>query len=72
MTGYVGDTTLTLYAPSSAASNNPIIAIYCSNASGKPVVIKTCIYDTTLTTITITFDALTEQTDFIAMVTYNN
>ncbi|MBR3238660.1 MAG: BppU family phage baseplate upper protein [Oscillospiraceae bacterium] len=72
VTGYVGDTTLTLYAPTGTASNHPIIAICCENASGKPVVIKTCLYDTALTTITITFDALTEQTDFIAMVTYHD
>lgn len=72
VTGYVGDTTLTLYAPTGTASNHPIIAICCENASGKPVVIKTCLYDTVLTTITITFDALTEQTDFIAVVTYHD
>ena len=72
VTGYVGDTTLTFSTPTGTASNNPLISIFCKNVNGTPVNILTCIYNDALQEITITFPALTVQTDFIAAVTYHD
>lgn len=72
VTGYVGDTTVTLSTSGLNTGTDPLISILCDNTSGTPVPIKTKAWDNALQTITITFDALTEQTRFIATVIFKN
>lgn len=68
VTGYVGDTTLTFSNVYYYKTGGPLMSFFCENTSGKPVTIKTAAWDSVQETITITFDALTEQTDFIVKV----
>lgn len=68
LTGYVGDTTLSFTDVGYAGSSGPLMGFYSSNTSGKPVTIKTAVYDDIQDTATITFDALTEQTLFVMVI----
>ena len=72
VTGYVGDTTVTLSTSGLTTGTDPLISILCDNTSGTPVPLKTKAWDYAQQTITITFDALTEQTRFIATVIFKN
>lgn len=72
VTGYVGDTTVTLSTSGLNTGTDPLISILCDNTSGTPVPPKTKVWDYAQQTITITFDALTEQTRFIATVIFKN